>query len=176
MDFEEFLTKQESIYEKFRDVTSLQKEGLVPKIPKQQGGYLIAYRYPNKVIDALGEFSHQVSKIVPAIVYDRTNAHTTISDFQVQNDFSPENSTLEGLSKIVHANLPLPKDVSINYIEWLLNQNTGILAGQPNQSFFEGANQIVNYANQNNIQLRSPWGRLYNNKSFFRKQISRRDK
>lgn len=158
MDFEAFLTKQESIYTRFRDTSVLEAKGLISNIPKQQGGYLIAYHHPPRITDALCEFSLQVSRIVPAVVYDGTNAHTTISDFQVQYDFSPDSKTLENLSEVVHANIQLFNGVSINYMEWLLNQNTGISAGQPNQQFFESATEIINYANKNGIQLRLPWG------------------
>jgi len=158
MDFGGFLEKQDGIYAKFRDTSKLKSEGLKPNIPRQQGGYLIAFRHGRGITDALGEFSHQVSRIVPAISYDGSNAHTTLSDFQVQDDFSPSDETLTRLSRAVHDNIPLAEGISITYNEWLLNQNTGISAGQPNQQFFETARRIVDYANQKDLQLRMAWG------------------
>lgn len=87
MDFEEFIEEQTSIYDKFRDTSAIEQEGLDPRIPNQRGGYLIAFRHPKKITDALGEFSYQASKIISAIKYNGANAHTTISDFKVHERF-----------------------------------------------------------------------------------------
>ena len=113
MSFKKFLETQESIYAQFRDVSVIEKEGLVPKIPKQQGGYLIAFRHPNSITDVVGEFSHMVSRIVPSIAYDSKNAHTTVSDFQVQDNFLPNVNTLEKLAEVIHATKPSTKEVLI---------------------------------------------------------------
>jgi len=158
MDFKEFIEKQKSIYNKFRDISAIEQEGLVPRIPNQQGGYLIAFRHPDKITDALEEFSYHASRIVPAVNYDGANAHTTISDFQVQDNFSPDIQTLENLARLTRMQKPFSKDVIIDYNAWLLNQNTGIAAGEPNPIFYDLATRIVEYAQQQGTQLRLPWG------------------
>lgn len=158
MTFNEFVEKQRMIYDKFRDTSAIEQEGLVPRIPTQQGGYLIAFRHPEKITDSLGEFSYQSSRIVPAITYDGANAHTTISDFQVQDGFSPDSKILENLARLVYANNPFSSDVTIDYNAWLLNQSTGIAAGEPNPGFYNLAEKIVAYAQQQGTQLRLPWG------------------
>lgn len=157
MNFEEFIVKQESIYKRFKDTTLIEKDGIVPKIPLQQGGYLIAYRHPIEITNKLSIFSERVGRIIPALTYNKKNAHTSISDYQVADNFSPDNSVLQSLSMIVSANLPSGK-VEINYNEWLLNQNTGIVAGIPNSLFFENARQIVENAAKESRELRLPWG------------------
>jgi hypothetical protein len=158
MDFDEFLRKEKEVYDRFRDTSKLVVAGLDPKIPTQQGGYLITYRHPNSITNRLGEFSRQVSEIVPSIIYDRENAHTTISDFQVQDNFSAETTTLNQLADIVYSCLPLSGVVFINYSGWLLNQNTGIAEGYPNQPFVEHASKIVDLSHSNGVQIRPPWG------------------
>ena len=156
--FKGFLEMQECVYRKFRDTTAIERDGLSPKIPKQQGGYLIAFRHPNKITDSLGEFSYRASKVVPAITYDRDNAHKTISDFLVQDDFSPDTNTLEKLAEVVHANKPLSKEIVFDYDGWALNQNTGIATGIPTPPVYDTLKSIIDYAHQRDIQLRLPWG------------------
>lgn len=159
MSYENFIEKQERIYDKFRDTSAVEKEGLIPKIPKQQGGYLIAFRHPKKITDSLGNFSNIVSRLVPAIVYDEQNAHTSLSDFQVQDNFSPNIDTLKQLTTFFYENRPSSdRKIIINYGEWLFNQNTSIAAGRPNKSFYDLTEKVVNNAEQNGIQLRLPWG------------------
>ena len=145
------------IRDRFRNTSAIEQEGLVPRIPNQQGGYLIAFRHPEEITDALGEFSYHASRIIPAVNYDGSNAHTTISDFQVQDNFSPDTQTLENLTRLVHANKPFSNDVAIDYSAWLLNQNTGIAAGEPNLNFYNLVTKIVESAQQQETQLRLPW-------------------
>ncbi len=38
MEFEEFLTKQEEVYARFRDTSKIELEGTKPNIPDSQGG------------------------------------------------------------------------------------------------------------------------------------------
>jgi len=158
MEFQAFIEKQDGIYSRFRDTSKVEQEGIVPNVPQLQGGYLIAYRHPRKIADALGEFSEKVSKIVPSLTYDAQNAHTTISDYQVGEDFSLDSSVLQNLSGAVSVNLPFLKRPNIDYQEWLLNQNTGLAGGIPNLSFLENAERIIKLADEREIQLRLPWG------------------
>ncbi len=157
MDFAAFLEKQESIYNKFRDTSKINAEGVKASVPNQ-GGYLIAFRHPEKITDALGEFSHQVSRITPAIVYNESNGHTTLSDYQLQEGFTPDNQTLDKLSRIVHANLRSMEKVKIDYNVWLVNQSSVIAAGLPNEAFLDAAKKIVGHASKNDVELRLPWG------------------
>lgn len=158
MEFQDFIEKQDGIYSRFRDTSKLEQEGIVPNIPQQQGGYLIAYRHPRNIADALGEFSEKVSRIVPSLTYDAQNAHTTISDYKVRDAFSLNRSVLQNLSGAVSINLDSLKRQEINYQEWLLNQNTGFAGGIPNPSFLENAEEIIKLANEKEIRLRLPWG------------------
>lgn len=158
MAFSEFLAKQEAIYAEFRDTSKIELEGVVPQIFDNHGGYIIAYRHSKIVIDSIREFSEKISKIVPSIKYHEDNIHTTLSTFQVSDNFDLDKTILESLTNIVRANLPLIKDVKIEYTEWLMNQSSGIVGGNPNIAFFENAKKIVEYAIKRGIQLRFPWG------------------
>ena len=158
MEFQDFIEKQDSIYSRFRDTSKVEQEGIVPNVPQSQGGYLIAYRHPRNIADALGEFSEKVSRIVPSLTYDAQNTHTTISDYKVGDNFSLDRSVLQNLSGVVSINLDSLKRQEIDYQEWLLNQNTGLAGGIPNPSFLKNAEEIIKLANEKEIRLRLPWG------------------
>jgi len=157
MEFEEFLTKQEEVYNRFRDTSKLKAEGTKPNIPKHQGGYLIVFRHPLEIAQRVGEFSNRISQTVPAIVYDANTVHTTISDFGIKEDFVPEKNTLRRLCNSVKETVIIGKPI-ISYSEWLYNQNTVLVAGIPNQRFLEIAQKIYSSGEKNGVQLRLPWG------------------
>ncbi|MDD5192190.1 MAG: hypothetical protein PHH54_00155 [Candidatus Nanoarchaeia archaeon] len=157
MEFQEFLRKQEEVYDKFRDTSKLQNEGTKPDIPKSQGGYLIVLRHPLEIAQKIEEFSRRISQAVPAIVYDSATVHTTISDLGIKGNFAPEKDTLERLCNSVRGALIVNKP-TISYLEWLYNQNTVIVAGMPNQVFLEVAQNVYSSAEGNGVQLRLPWG------------------
>lgn len=158
MNFSEFLAKQNRIYEEFRDTSKIQLEGISPKIFENQGGYIIAYRHSENIVSSISEFSQKVSKIVTSIKYGKDNIHTTLATYQVSDEFQLDKFILDNLSKSVKDNLPLIKAVKIDYTEWLIDQTTGIVGGNPNRGFFENAERIVQCARQSGMELKLPWG------------------
>lgn len=157
MEFNDFLAKQEGIYEKFR-ASGVKEKGLSPNVPEKQGGYLVIFRHPDNITSRLENFSERVNEVIPIIKYGRENAHTTISDYMVGDDFSPDETVLNGLSRAVHLQLDTTRGVEIDYRNWMLNQNTGIVAGYPNANFTNGAERIVEYAKLRGLELHMPWG------------------
>ena len=157
MEFQEFLRKQEEVYNRFRDTSKLQTEGTKPNIPQSQGGYLIVFRHHSDIANGVEGFSRRISQAVPAIVYDSATIHTTISDLGIKENFAPETDTLERLCNSVRGALIVSKPL-ISYSEWLYNQNTVIVAGIPNQAFLEVAQNVYSAAEGNGVQLRLPWG------------------
>lgn len=158
MIFSEFLAKQESIYTEFRNTSKIELEGIIPKIFENQGGYIIAYRHSENIIEGIKEFSEKISRIVPSIIYNEGNIHTTLATFQVSDNFVFDKILLKNIINSVHASVPLIKKVEIEYTEWLMNQDSGIVGGIPNPAFFENIKKVVEYAMKAGIQLKSPWG------------------
>lgn len=158
MTFSDFIERQEGIYEEFRDTSKIESEGIVPKISDNQGGYIIAYRHSNDVVEGISKFSEKINRIVPSIKYNEDNIHTTLATFQVSDNFTFDSTVLENITNIVYANLPLTKDVRIEYYEWLVNQDSGIVCGNPNNAFYENVKKIAEYAMSRGIQLKLPWG------------------
>jgi hypothetical protein len=172
MEFQEFLTEQEKVYTKFRDASkTVETEGTKPNLPQNpQGGYLIAFRHPLEIAERIEAFSMRLAQTVPLMVYDAKTIHTTLSDYGIREDFSPDKTILDKLCGAVrrHMTVEPPK---ISYAEWLYNQNTMIIAGVPNSEFLQIANQVIAgespYAtfkadnrllSEAGIKLRMPWG------------------
>jgi hypothetical protein len=158
MTFSEFLTKQNSIYAEFRDISKIRTEGITPNVPDCKCGYTIVYRHPKNITDNISEFSRKINQIVPTINYDEINIHTSICSLKLTNKYNPEEIILKKLSDIVKSSLPLIKGVQINYTEWLIDQTSGIAGGDPNIKFFENMKNIIDHAESSDIELKSSWG------------------
>lgn len=157
MTFNEFIKNQERIYDEFRS-SNIEHNGIEPKVSNNRGGYIIALRHSKKITDLLGKLSRKASEIIPSITYDAQNIHTTISAYQVQEDFNPDSIILDKLSNTINESKPFASNIKIKYSEWLLNQDAVIAAGEPNESFYNLAKEIIAIAQQNGIELRLPWG------------------
>ncbi len=169
MDLQEFLTGQEKVYTKFRDASKIvETEGTKPNLPQNsQGGYLIALRHPSEIAERIEAFSRRIAQTVPLMVYDAKTIHTTISDYGIKEDFAPDKETLDKLSardfypfrkrnpRFKNDNFLWP---SISYDNWLYNQNTLLVAGRPNEDFFDMVQGVYSSGQETGIQLRMPWG------------------
>jgi 2'-5' RNA ligase len=158
MTFQEFLTKQGEVYDRFRNTSRVKTLGLEPTIPQSpQGGYLIILRHPKEIAERVADFSRRIADSVPAVVYDAETVHTTISDYGIQEGFKPDEGILRKLCQVV-ARRKIRETPVISYTEWLYNQNTAIVAGNPNETFLHLAEEIRSEADKEGINLRPPWG------------------
>lgn len=156
MSFEEFKKKQKSIYDKFRVAGDL-KTGIKPKILRGQSGYLISLRHSAEITDKLSEFSEKVNKIIPSVIYNTDNCHTTLSDYNVTSKkFIDKDILVQLITTGAEANNYKP--IVIDYTKWLTNDNTLIAKGKPNKNFYTLANRVVNKGLDNNLELNHPWG------------------
>ena len=158
MNIQEFLAKQEQVYDKFRSSSEqIQREGVKPHGLNGKGGYLIAFRHPDEIAEAAGTFSTNLAQFSPLMVFHPGNIHTTISDYQLGVRFSPDLGVLNRLVSAVRETGRLAAP-TIEYNEWLFNQSTLIAAGTPNEAFLEISQRIVDSAKKESLELRLPWG------------------
>ena len=135
MNIQEFLAKQEQVYDKFRSSSEqIQREGVKPHGLNGKGGYLIAFRHPDEIAEAAGTFSTNLGE-----------------------RFSPDLGVLNRLVSAVRETGRLAAP-TIEYNEWLFNQSTLIAAGTPNEAFLEISQRIVDSAKKESLELRLPWG------------------
>lgn len=157
MEFEDFLEKQDSIYSKIGGIP-LDETGIVPAIPDHQGAYTIVFRHTQDVVERASEVSKKVSEIIPSIIYDESNLHTTIAVFGTSEKFNLENRVLEDLSKGVRSSLRDFSRPTIDYAGWIYNKNSLIAQGIPDELFFYVVKQIERASNSNGIEISPTWG------------------
>jgi len=158
MVFTDFLGKQEKIYAEFRDTSKIEAEGLIPQISDNKGGYIIALRHSDNIVSGVEKFNEKISRVTSSIKYESSNIHTTLATYKVVDGFCPVKENLENLANIVCHSFSLIKKIEIEYYEWLMNQDSGIAQGIPNQAFFENVRRIIDYAQGYGIHLKFPWG------------------
>ena len=156
MDIEDFLTKQEEVYARFRNTSKVQSEGTKPNLPNQQGGYLIIFKHAEEISEKIGDFSRKISQSIPLMAYDSKTIHTTISDYNISEIFNPDKNILDNICDSVNS-IAVGK-LKIGYNEWLYNQDTVLVAGYPNEIFLDISKSIYWSAIQKGINLRMPWG------------------
>jgi len=158
MGFTDFLSNQKKIYDEFRDTSKILSEGLIPQISDYKGGYIIALRHSENIVTGVEKFTEKISRVTSSIKYDENNLHTTLATYQVVDDFCPVKEILEKLVRTVCDNLLLMKKIEIEYREWLMNQDSGIVSGIPNMAFYENVRRIIESAQGYGINLKFPWG------------------
>lgn len=160
MELVKFLKKQNSIYDDFRR-NSVREKGTKPSSALNgQAGYIVALRHPNQITLPISNFTHELQKSTPGLVYDPNNVHTTILTYAVQEkeNFELESSLIEKISKGVGKSLEIPWKSRIDFSEWLYNQDTVIIAGQPNKDFIDYSERIVEEINGKGLDVKMPWG------------------
>lgn len=164
-----FLEKQNRIYSEFRDISNIKIEGLKPKLEDNKGGYIIALRHPNNIISEIDKITSKVNEKVTCIKYDKSNIHTTLATYNECIGFIHDKKQLELIASIAEKNITLIKGLKINYYECLINQDTAIVAGIPNEKFIEYIDRISKDASKYNIEFKMPWGAHITISRFLRK-------
>ena len=157
MDFQDFLREQEEIYSRFGDKPRIREEGLVPEITKKHGGYLVAFRHPGHITSRVTDLSQRAARIIPSIGYNDQNAHTTLTDYGLEDGFVPNGRILDQLAEAVKS-MRGTRPPCIDYRKWLYNQNSLIAAGYPDEEFFRAAQLLHESGRQQGLDFRLPWG------------------
>ncbi|WP_027625614.1 MBL fold metallo-hydrolase [Clostridium lundense] len=129
MKYVEFLEKQDKIYSEFRDTLKIKVEGLKPNIEENKGGYIIALKHSDNIINNISNITSKIYKEIACIKYDGGNIHTTLATYNECIGFKANKEELELIANIAENNISLIKDVKINYLECLMNQDTVIVEG-----------------------------------------------
>lgn len=170
-EWDDFLDKQEKIYEKFRvGMETAVIEGLKPDpvIAERKGGYLIFLRPAKIVVDAVAKASRCISELVPgAVAYNAEEIHTSISDYRVAPNFLANRcedypQTLELLSLVIRdawKEIAFTRSLACAYNGYVFNQTTVIMTGRPFLVYFMLAiDTALQSAAKMNIVLQKPWG------------------
>ncbi len=160
MSYEKFLEKQNNIYQDF-DNGSIKENGANPSKIVLDGKkeYIIAFRYSNHINELISKFSGRIGKEIPIVAYNQEDIHTTISCYNPKEkvEFEPEKEIIDKLADIIS---PIKgfKAPKINYGSWLNNEDTIIVSGNPSFKFYDLSKKVIEEAENQEIELRMPWG------------------
>ena len=162
---ETFLDGQKSVYEKFKsNVHLVRKKGISPSgvvQDRKRGGYAINLRHPEYITNPLKEFSLAVAATVPSIVFDETNAHTSLVVYKTDSNFTPDERVIQTLEEGVHASWNQLRRPEVSYLGWLYNQDSVIAEGYADSVFVFAMNILLEFISQRGIQdigKRKAWG------------------
>lgn len=128
---------------------------------KPSAGYIVAWLYPESVMQVVENMNGRVHGTVPTISFDRHNAHTTITVYQKQSQagFTPHKPTLQALAAACNSlDWQLLRTVRIDFQEWLFNREAVIAAGRPNAAFWRVGEALQAAGRAYGLDLRMPWG------------------
>ncbi len=158
MEYYKFLDNQNRIYAEFRRMREFKGEGVKPNIQENKGGYIIALRHLNTMVNEINKITTEIYNEVDCIEYNENNIHTTLGTYDEHIGFKANKFDLEKLYNIAKRNISLLKNIKIKYDEWLINQDSIIIAGQPSLEFVNYMSAIESEANKNEIKIKRPWG------------------
>lgn len=173
MSYESFLEKQNAIFSELHETHT--NVGVTRGIEKDpgtdpQGAFLVAWRYPDTINTLVEELSLEIADVVTAIPYGPQNAHTTISDLELNPNYviAPdvhldEKETLDILSGAVQKALDLSSRETINScaVEFTSNQTSGksvIATGIPTESVWQINQQVLSESAKAGAGLTGTWG------------------
>lgn len=157
MNKDEFIYRQNRIYKEIEECT-LRLDKLERAVFHNQGGYMIALRHSNDVIESIQAFNEEVAKIIPIMNYDKCNIHTTMATYQTQAHFEPDKQMLSKISDILCLSGYSYGKEKMHYYDYLLDCSAIILAGKFNETFYNHCVHIVSALRENGIEFQYPWG------------------
>jgi hypothetical protein len=122
-------------------------------------GYIIAYRYDNSFTDKICNFSEQIRKIAPSIIYDEKNIHTTLLTTELSKDFYPNQDDLLLIINSINEIKDFIYKTNINF--WIneFNSNSWLITWIPWINFLSNS-QYIHESIKNkwkNLWLLLPW-------------------
>jgi len=175
-DFQAFLVKQNGIYDNMAATSDTIGDTVgVERDPgtEPQSAFLVAWRHPEHITDGVEELSFAVNSLHRAFIFTAGNAHSTLSDHDLQRDriITPEspdhNATLVALSRAVRNGLDaVSKDTidgrGVTFGKAVSNGKTVVSLGQPSEDLWR-INQAVKQASaseeiNDGAGLKGTWG------------------
>lgn len=160
--FQEYNSKQDKIYDKFRaTMRSIQQLQIAPCVKEPTSGYIVAFRHSDTISQKLERFSANVAKLVPSMRFNRFDVHTTITVYRKQplDTFNVDSNILDSLRSAFHQiDTSHFRSVRIDYQECLFNSEAVIVAGKPNDAFWQVGESLRDVGKQYGLDLRMPWG------------------
>lgn len=115
-----------------------------------KGAYLIVLRYPDEVVQRVGEFTEAAAREFGFFIpHARDGLHTTLSNFRERTNFEPSKEESDALCDVVRS-LDIV-GVEIDFQDWIYDRDTLILAGYPSDAFWYLGERVQQNAQGNDL-------------------------
>ncbi len=162
MSIDAYQARQNQIYRQFQTAMETLPAVLAsPLVAEPAAGYIVAWLHTDSLMAQLAQVNGQINAIVPVMRFDGSNAHTTITVYQLQpaDGFQLNEQTLQSLTTACfEIDDSLLQTVRIRFDQWLFKEDAVIAAGQPNDAFWQVGEALRNAGKKHNLDLRMPWG------------------
>lgn len=169
LELTSFLAGQNEVYSEFRKLAgAARKKGIEQdaNLSEKFGGFFVVLRHSPDVARHAEEFSRRIASVVPAVIYGKEHAHTTLArycyspGFRSNPDLEENRIILEKMSDAVRDALPRIRrsPLFIDYTEFLYTPSVAIAAGNPNEGFVRLFNAISAACEARGIEIQPPWG------------------
>lgn len=169
-----FRETQEAIYQRFRTSMATLGETATSAVAiAPQAGFLIALRHPDDITEQATGISSQMAALTPAITYDGSVLHTTVSDYglaegrHIDPTSTADKATLDLLCRVVSLGLKgidfrNMQQRRIYFSSPLANETTVIAPGYGNDALLDINESIRSASMRAGINdgqgLRGAWG------------------
>lgn len=162
MKLNEFLEKQESIFQKFRTAEERMRIGEIgiepdPALINKIGAHVIVGYFGTNPAIKVEKFSEKIARVIPSVSYDRNACHLSIVALAENDLQNPDPEKIERLNKAVKHVQP-PRDCRVEFKGSLVNQNCAILEGKPNQDYCDLVSKVLEGCEKEGISVKPPWG------------------
>ncbi|MDO8518352.1 MAG: hypothetical protein Q7S26_03625 [bacterium] len=124
-----------------------------PALQKRNGCVSIALSHPLAIEQGIADFSRLIAGVVPALVYEAKDLHTTLCSGRTEENFFPRARAglieeLGDLARVVASTLRLISagSIEITYTRYLHNDSVVIAAGEPNNAYVDLVGHIAGFA------------------------------
>jgi hypothetical protein len=157
---ERFLTHQSEVYNQFK--TFMKFGGAMRRsadLDDCASGYVLAMQFDTALTDVTVGQNARLSNIVDCVRYDKTNIHTTITEYDRRKGPHREVDLPRAAELAEIARVSFMRHTpTIDFREWLFNDSAVILAGYPDQEFTNAVSSLLQAAKERGLNLRWPWG------------------
>ena len=139
MTFNEWIQRQHAIYNDFEQQRAwVLNNGSLPGavLATGEGGYIVALRHSLEISQSIADLANKINHIIPSIIYDNSNVHTTLISFGQDSNFAPKSEILTILLEAIKLASVKGFKPTIDFDKWLINREAVIAAGRPNDDFY----------------------------------------
>lgn len=166
--YQEFLDKMDAILGKFPGrLEELRQLGTEPEgmVLRREGCFAITFQHPDEFNQQVATYSQAVANAVPAFVYGTDRVQTTVTPYQLIDNFmgQADDPALDILRRSVEyalEDVPFSSlaERQIHFKGWIYSRGVVLAPGWPNEEQFMLIQAILAGCRRAGFEPKGPWG------------------